>query len=65
MYPSPVEQWQGDVQTAFVALYVAKYRYVGEYRLEAAEPLSPDEFNALPPAVSAISFVCDSHPYVY
>ncbi|KAI1790099.1 hypothetical protein LXA43DRAFT_947736 [Ganoderma leucocontextum] len=51
LYPSSEEQWQGDIQTIFVALYMAKYRYVGEYRLTAAEPLSPDEFNALAPAV--------------
>ncbi|PIL29265.1 hypothetical protein GSI_09315 [Ganoderma sinense ZZ0214-1] len=48
LYPIPEQAWQGDVQTVFVALYTAKYRYVGEYRLTQDEPLSPDEFNALP-----------------
>ncbi|KAM5539717.1 hypothetical protein V8D89_006530 [Ganoderma adspersum] len=48
LYPTPEQPWQGDVQTVFVALYMAKYRYAGEYRLMEDEPLSPDEFNALP-----------------
>lgn len=52
LYPTPEQPWQGDVQTVFVALYMAKYRYAGEYRLMADEPLSPDEFTALPLAVS-------------
>nr|VWO99487.1 Tetrathionate reductase subunit B (Tetrathionate reductase subunit TtrB) [Ganoderma boninense] len=48
LHPSPEQAWQGDVQTVFVALYMAKYRYAGEYRLTQDEPLSTDEFNALP-----------------
>lgn len=52
LHPSPEEQWKGDIHTLFVAQYKTKYRYVGEYKLEAAEPLSPDEFNALPSGVS-------------
>ena len=54
LYPTAEQPWQGDVQTVFVALYMAKYRYAGEYRLTEDEPLSPDEFNALPLAVSAV-----------
>ena len=54
LYPLPEQAWQGDVQTVFVALYMAKYRYAGEYRLMQDEPLSTDEFNALPLAVSVL-----------
>ncbi|TBU59791.1 hypothetical protein BD310DRAFT_816507 [Dichomitus squalens] len=51
LHANPTAQWEGDIQTVFVALYQAKYRYVGEYKMTQAEPLSSDEFKTLSSAI--------------
>ncbi|KAI0640396.1 hypothetical protein C8Q79DRAFT_1015179 [Trametes meyenii] len=38
--------WQSGVQTLFVGLRPAKFRYYGEYELVRAQPLSPAEFRS-------------------
>ncbi|PIL29267.1 hypothetical protein GSI_09317 [Ganoderma sinense ZZ0214-1] len=40
-------EWRGDVQTVFVGVRGAEYRYVGEYRLTRGEPLGVEEYRAL------------------
>ncbi|EJF55946.1 hypothetical protein DICSQDRAFT_184070 [Dichomitus squalens LYAD-421 SS1] len=51
LHANPTAQWEGDIQTVFVALYQAKYRYVGEYKMTQAEPLSSEEFKTLSPVI--------------
>ncbi len=45
-------EWRGDVQTVFVGLRGAEYKYVGEYRLTRGERLSVEEYRALAAPVS-------------
>nr|VWO99479.1 Cytochrome P450 monooxygenase BOT1 (EC (Botrydial biosynthesis cluster protein 1) (Calcineurin-dependent protein 5) [Ganoderma boninense] len=40
-------EWRGDVQTVFVGVRGAEYRYVGEYRLMRGERLGVEEYRAL------------------
>lgn len=53
LYRANVEpEWKGIVQTVFVGLRGAEYKYVGEYRLTLGERLSVDEYRALAAPVS-------------
>ena len=47
-------EWRGDVQTVFVGVRGAEYRYVGEYRLTRGERLGVQEYRALGAPVSAV-----------